>query len=398
MNRFSLPSIALSVLLVAVFSWSADRVVGANQTLDLDPAAHAAGAGGALLAMPGTALEAGQNPVGMLDLPDHAAGVSHTRQFEDTQLDGFALVYALDSLTRAGLVFTRFSAEDIPYIPEGEPLPADNEWKTFSIADYALSLLAARSFRWHLDAALGMHFLYRELDQTGFGFRGDAALRWRPTPYWFFAGKLDGWTSSAARWESGQVEYSSPEVRLATGVHIPVKYLYGTLHCGYQSAGMLHHGNRWMSVSNSILGDTTAQSGASASAGGDRMWESPLQWFRDGSLGAELAWDWGGSVRGGWQSLREWDSWTMGAGVRFHGWVGVDYSFQRHPVLSSIHRVSLEIRPWWKSTSHGKAALVPTEESSLIPVQAVEVEEESVQQEEILEDIPQESDGKSWEE
>lgn len=373
--------------------WCAERVVGANQTLALDPAAHAAGAGGALLAMPGTALESGQNPVGMLDLPSHALGISHTRQYEDTQLDGLGLVYAIDSATRAGLLFTRFAAQDIPWIPEGEPIPADGEWKTLSIADYSLSLLAARSFRWHLDAALGMHFLYRELDQTGFGFRGDAALRWRPVRVWFLAAKLEGWTSSAARWESGQVEYSPPELKLSTGTHLPVPYLYGTLHIGYQSSGMLHHGNRWMSVSNSVRGDTLASDQDLVETGGERPWETPWEWFRDGSAGAELEWDWGGAVRGGWQSLREWDSWTVGAGVRFRGWIGVDYAFQRHPVLSGIHRVSLELRPWWIQTENISEQHSPVPPQEILPTEESQIPSESTEEE-----LPEESDGKSWEE
>lgn len=383
-------TVVWALILCLSFAWSADRVVGANQVLGLDPGANSAGAGGATLAMPGSTLDAGLNPIGMLDLPSHAFGIAHSQQYEDTRLDAGSLVYALDSQTRAGVVFMRFGAEDIPWIKEGEELPADGEWKTLSIADYSLSMLVARKLPWKLEVAMGMHFLYRELDQTGFGFRGDAALRWVPTPKWFFAGKLDGWTSSAARWESGQVEYSPPELRLATGFHIPTSYLYGQLHLGYQSPGVLHHGNRWMSISNSVLSDTLASDQDEVSIGGGHPWETPWSWFKDGSAGVELEWDWGGAIRGGLQSLQEWDSWTVGGGIRFMGWLSVDYAYQRHPVLSGIHRVSLDIWPWWQKQSH-----VVTPVSA--PVETA-IPAETPQAEEIIEEEPQESDGKSWEE
>ncbi|HSQ41971.1 MAG TPA: hypothetical protein VLM37_06810, partial [Fibrobacteraceae bacterium] len=255
-------------------AWGADRVVGANLTLGLDPSAQAAGFGDASLAIQGSALTSALAPVGMLDMPSHAFGVSHTEHYEDTWLDALAGVYALDSNTRLGLMLMRFGADDIPWIPEGSDIPEDEDWDTFSIADYVLSLSAAHRIPFNLDVSLALHFLYRELDQTGYGFRGDAMARWRPFPGYFLSAKLEGWTSSVARWESGELEYSPPDVRLASGYCVPVPYLYGVLSFGYQSAGVLHRGNRAFSVDDSWLGDTT-ETDSSDPIGGERAWDAP---------------------------------------------------------------------------------------------------------------------------
>ena len=336
-----------------------ENVSGANLSLALNPSARTAGAGDASLALHGTVLTLGQSPVGMLDVDGVGFGLSHTEHYEGTKLDAIAGVIALDTMSRLGLQLFRYGADGIPWIKSGEPLPDDGAWRTLSIADYALSVAYARRLPWHLASAVSLHFLYRELDQSGFGFRGDAGLRWNPWTPWFLTAQLEGWTSSATRWESGTTEYSSPELKLATGFMVPVEYIYGTVSIGYQGPGVFHEGNRWMSISASVLDDTLNAS-TPVSLGGEQPWKSPLEWLKDGSVGAELEWDWGGSVRCGLQSLRETESWTVGGGLRIFGWLTVDYSYARHPVLSGVHRVSLEAKPWWTTKPKLPATTVAT--------------------------------------
>lgn len=388
-QRNGLRNIIGAFAFCVVSALAADQVVGANQTLNLNPSAQAAASGGGVWALPGSALTAVQAPLGMLDLNDHRIGISHTAYYEGTSLEVVAGSYVLDSASRIGVALTRFGADDIPWIKATDTLPADGEWNTLSIADYVLGVSFARRLPWHLSAAGSVNFLYRQLDQKGLGFRSDADLRWQPVPVWFVGGHLEGWSSSIARWESEQIEYSPPELYLATGFHVAIPYLYGSLSGGYQSAGLLRAGNRALESDNAWLADTTLS--RADSLGGKAWWDSPWSFVRDGRLGMELAWDWGGAVRMGWQSLSTWDAWTVGAGVRLFGWMSVDYAFERHPSLSGVHRISLELRPWWRSAS-SKTVSRP---EVVVPVSPIDTTKSS-QPPPV--DNSSESGGKTWEE
>jgi hypothetical protein len=362
---------------------AAESVVGANSTLGLSPSAVSAGAGDAVLAMPGSALTLGLSPVGMLDRKSHGLGLSHTEHLDGTRLDAISGIFALDSFTRLGALVMRYGADGIPYIKEGEPLPVDDEWNTLSIADYVLSIAVARKLPLKLEAALALHFLYRELDQVGAGFRGDAMLRFRPVDRWFLGAKLEGWTSSRTYWASGYEEYSPAELYWATGYRQSVPYLYGEVSLGYQSPGTISPGNRSFSVADSWLSDTSLTS--KSDLGGGRPWEAPLTWLGEGSLGAELRFDWGGAVRLGLQSAKDFDSWSVGGGFKVLRWISIDYSFARQPRFSGIHRVSMEFEPWAnKKLPPPPSATTPPPPQPVEPVPAPEIAEEPA--------------GKTWEE
>jgi len=406
-SLISLRNALLGVFFFAICAGASQRVVGANQTLYLNPSAVSAAEGDAVLALPGSALSAGLNPVGTLDQRFPVLGLSHTALYEGTKLDAVSGVYDLDSLTRIAAVFMRFGADDIPWIKEGDAIPNDGEWRTLSIFDYTMSLVLAHTLPFHLDAALATHFLYRELDQSGFGFRSDASMRWRPLSSWFLTGKVEGWTSSAARWESGQLEYSPVDLILATGGQWNVPYLYGRVSIGYQSPGVFQQGNPWMSIGTSVLEDTSDANLTSLSLGGGRVWEHPVDWLRDGAVGAELAMDWGGAIRLGWQSLREIDSWSVGGGVTLFGWLTADYAYQRHPVLSGVHRVSLSVSPWWLTAPQRviePTKIFPTETAS--PVDSTSTLKHTPEAQDSIPSSlappaipePAESSGNSWEE
>ncbi len=325
------------------------EVMGANQSLSLNPSTRSAGTGNVQEAVQGTSLGMALHPLGMLNLQDWRFGLSHTAHYEGTTLDAASIVYPLNEKMRVGVLFSRFGASDIPWIREGEPLPADGDWETLSIADYQLSLAFARKFPLNLDAAAVLHTLYRKLDQVGYGARFDASLRWNSNLGLELGGHLIAASSSAATWESGYFEYSLPEVYSYIAYQQFVPYLYGSLRVAYRSAGMVRGDNRSFQASDSWLSDTSLSISPDSLAG-LAWWDSPIDWLKDGSVGMEWSMDWGGSLRLGWQSLAEWNSWTLGAGFLLYGWLQVDYAFERHPRLSGVHRIGLELKPWWKST------------------------------------------------
>ena len=215
------------LFLVAAFQVLAvDRVAGANATLDVEPGARSAALGSATMAVDGDYLGLVSNPYQLSGVRYGWASFSHTAYFEDTQYDFASAAVPLGEGQGLGISFARFGADDIPYIREGEPIPEGSDYNTLSYADWMFSVTFGRRIMDRLDIGVGFHGLYREMDQTGWGFRGDAGLRYRLVDRLFVSGLLKGWTSSAVTWESGEVEYSSPEFYLA-GI-LPIRN-FGTL-------------------------------------------------------------------------------------------------------------------------------------------------------------------------
>jgi len=299
-----------------------DRVVGANATLDIEPDARAA------------ALGSGIFP------DDHLADVryawakfSHTAYYEDTKYDYAAVDLPLGDGQGLGVSFSRFGADDIPYIKDGEPLPEGSNYNTLSIADWVFSIAWGKRLTDRLSVNVAFSGLYREMDQTGWGFRGDAGVRFRAIDQLYFSGLLKGWTSSATTWESGEFEYSSPEFYLAASYSLPVKYLYGSFGIYWQGAGLFHRESRNMDF------EMDEDAGA-------RLWEDPVDWLSGGHGGIEFNFDFGLSLRAGLSSFTTVESFTAGAGLLIGHFLQVDYAFESHPVLSPVHRVSASVSPY----------------------------------------------------
>ena len=329
----------VGIALVAVSSaWAADRVVGANATLDIEPGARSAALGSATMAVDGDYLGLMLNPYQLANVNYAWASFSHTEYYEDTKYDFASAVVPLGEGQGLGISFSRFGADDIPYIKEGEPLPEGSNYNTLSIADWVFSLTFGRRITDRLELGIGFHGLYREMDQTGWGFRGDAGLRYRLVDELFVSTLLKGWTSSAASWESGEFEYSSPELYLAATYGLPIPYLYGKLNLYWQGAELLHREARDMDYETD-------------ESRGKRVWENPLDWLSGGRGGIEFAFDFGLSLRAGLSSFTTFQSVTAGAGLTIAKFVKVDYAFESHPVLSPVHRVSVSIRPYLFSHS-----------------------------------------------
>ena len=333
MLRLSLKNFVLSFCALAVSqAFAAERVIGANATLDINAGARSAALGGASIALDHDLLSLTSNPEQLAEAKNSWVAFSHVAYYEGTQYDYGAVQFPLGDLGGLGIVFSRFGSSDIPKIAEDDPIPEGESYRTFSIADYVLTLAWGRRFLdGRLDVGIGVHGLYRELDQSGWGFRGDAGARFHAFDWLTVSSFLKGWTSSAVTWEEGTVEYSSPEWYLGLGLSRPVSYFYGTVSAYWQSAGVLHRENRDEDWNGDVRGG--------------RFWEHPIDWLGGGRAGVEFAFDFGLSVRAGLSSLSELKSWTVGAGFSLSNWLRIDYAFESHPTLSAVHRVSLEISP-----------------------------------------------------
>jgi hypothetical protein len=302
------------------------------------------------------------------------ASFSHTAYYEDTKYDYASMVIPLPGNQGLGVSFSRFGADDIPYIREGDPLPEGTDYNTLSIADWVFSVAWGRRIIDRLDLGLAFHVLYRDMDQSGWGFRGDASARYQIKDDFYVSGLLKGWTSSAASWESGEFEYSAPEFYLALSYGLPVRYLYGKFNFYWQSAGFFHHESRNLDFEE----DTKS---------GERIWEDPLDWLSGGRGGVEFSFDFGLKLRVGLSSFTTFKSVTAGAGLTIAKFLVVDYAFESHPVFSPVHRVSVNFSPYLfghKPREEGHlnktdaAKKLVTEEPEEVP--AEEFVEESIQE------------------
>jgi hypothetical protein len=273
------------------------------------------------------------NPYQLANVNYAWASFSHTEYYEDTKYDFASAVVPLGEGQGLGISFSRFGADDIPYIKEGEPLPEGSDYNTLSIADWVFSATFGRKLTNRLELGIGFHGLYRDMDQTGWGFRGDAGLRFRAVDELYVSGLLKGWTSSATSWESGEFEYSSPEFYIAASYGLPISYLYGRLNLFWQGAELLHREARDMDFETD-------------KSRGKRVWENPLDWLSGGHGGLEYVFDFGLSLRAGLSSFTTFESVTAGAGLVIAKFVKIDYAFESHPVLSPVHRVSVSISPY----------------------------------------------------
>ncbi len=358
--------ISLAIALCVGSSFAADRVTGANATLDIVAGAKSAALGGTVLAQNEDLMSVDLNSYQLAEQQYVWGSFSHVAYFEGTVYDYASMTLPLGDGHALGIAFSRFGADDIPWIKEGEEIPEGSNYRTLSIADYVFSVAYGRQIFRNLDLGVSLHGLYRELDQSGWGFRGDATLRYMFPENVSVAALLKGWTSSGAKWESGEFEYESPELYLAASWGVPVRYFYGSLNLYWQSAGLFHHEARDLDWDGSDRGG--------------RLWDDPLDWLQGGRGGLEFAFDFGLSLRAGLASFTEFESFTAGAGLTLAKFLKVDYAFESHPVLSAVHRVSVSISPWlfFKPEREKKARLyAPVATPTTAQEEPEEVQEEA---------------------
>lgn len=347
-------------------SFAADRVSGANASFDVEPGARSAAIGSAAMAVDGDYLGLSFNPYQLANVNYGWASLSHTEYYENTKYDYASAVVPLGKGQGIGVAFARFGADDIPYIKDGEPLPSGSIYNTLSIADWMFSVSFGKKILDRLDLGVSFHGVYRDMDQSGFGFRSDVGLRYHVVDELYVSGFLKGWTSSAAVWSSGEFEYASPEVYLAASYGLPIPYLYGKLGMYWQSAGLFHQESRAMGFDDDDRGG--------------RIWESPLDWLAGGHGGFEFTFDFGLSLRAGLSSFTTFKSVTAGAGLVIAKFLKVDYAFEAHPVLSPVHRVSVSLSPYLfsKKPRPGTPEAAQTvRKSSLLTEETAESSEEN---------------------
>ena len=339
------PQVAVAVVFAFVCSGSLcamERVSGANATLDIEPGARSAALGSATMAIDGDYLGLMSNPYQLSGVLYTWASFSHTAYYEDTKYDYASVVTPLSEGQALGISFSRLGADDIPWVKEGEPLPEGSNYKTLSIADWVFGISWGRRLTERLSVGAAFNVLYREMDQTGWGFRGDAGLRYRAIDQLYLAAFLKGWTSSAVTWESGTTEYSSPELYAAASYFLNVPYLYGSLGLYWQGAGLFHSEARDLEL------ETDEDRG-------EPIWKDPLDWLSGGRGGVEFLFDFGLSVRLGLSSFSTFKSVTAGAGLVVAKFLKIDYAFESHPELSAVHRVSVSVSPYLFSHNEERA-------------------------------------------
>lgn len=328
------PLVAFALVLLGVLpSMAMDRVVGSNATLDIEPGARSAALGSATMAVDGDYLGLMGNPYQLSSVRYTWGSFSHTQYYEDTKYDYASVVTPIGDGSGFGISLSRFGADDIPLIEEGEALPEGSDYRTLSIADWVLGLSFGHRITDNISVGVAFNMLYRDMDQSGFGFRGDAGLRYRVIDEFYLATFLKGWTSSATKWESGTFEYSSPELYLAASYSHVIPYLYGSVGVYWQGAGLFHNEAR----------DVDYESDEDR---GNPVWKDPLDWLSGGRAGLEFIFDFGLSVRAGLSSFSSLKTVTAGAGLVIAKFLKLDYAFESHPTLSSVHRVSLSVSPY----------------------------------------------------
>ncbi len=274
--------------------------------------------GGAALPVLNDLPSLAKNPLQLSELDKLSLALTHVAYFEETSYNGVVMALPIKEAGTLGFAASRFGASDIPYIREGDPLPEGENYNTLNISDWIFTGAWGKNFgQWNL--ALSLHLLKRELDQSGWGFRSDVAAGYKFSEKFMLAGIIDGWTSSAAKWESGHFEYSSPEAYAAFRFSEPFPYFYGKLNLYWQSTGILH----------------------SESEKETRVWKNPVDWFLAGSTGLEFETNFSFSLRAGLVKINDAKSLTLGAGIKPISWLCADYAFQMHNELSSVHRISI---------------------------------------------------------
>jgi hypothetical protein len=305
-------------LLFAFVSANAERVAGANNSLETAQGAKSAAVGTAALPVLNDLPSLAKNPLQLSELDKLSLALTHVAYFEESSYNGVVMALPLRDAGTLGFAASRFGASNIPYIKEGDPLPEGDNYNTLNISDWIFTSAWGKSFG-NFNLALSLHLLKRELDQSGWGFRSDVAAGYEFSERFMLAGIVEGWTSSAAKWESGHFEYSSPEILAAFRLSEPFPYFYGKLNIYWQSTGILH----------------------SESEKETRARKNPVDWFLAGSAGLEFETDYLFSLRAGLVKISDASSLTLGAGIKPISWLSADYAFQMHNELSSVHRISI---------------------------------------------------------
>jgi hypothetical protein len=312
-------------------------VRGANAVLQTVPDARTAGLAELRLGMPGGS---GAQTWAPASLPDDSLEwfrLSHAEHFLGTTYDWMEVHLRPDGQGVLAFSLARFAADGIPLTQEGV-IYEGNDYPTFGISDWVATLGYGRRagrVRW----GGSLHLLRRELDQTGYGWRGDLGLGadWQG---WRADASLRGAAGSGAFWENGWSEVSPPELLVGLGWEKPLPYFYGTLRLAWQGAGIFQEEG---SASQELALDTSTA--AEVVLAGSRPWDDFGSWAAGSSCAAEFQLDRWVVLRGGLPSVRSLSDWTAGAGLQLRRGLSMDYAYRQHPSLDAAHRITLSVSP-----------------------------------------------------
>lgn len=270
-------------------------------------------------------------PASMNDVDDFTFSTAHAEKFGEAKFDNLALLVPIESRSSLGLGISRYGVSGIERFPEGVNPQVSRPVGEFSVADYLVVASFAR--RWGgLDVGAAFNFLYRQLDQDGFGMRADAMAQYTWDDRFRVGALVKGLIPSTAAWESGYNEIEPTDIHLAAALRIPAPYFYGTLQAAYQTEGLFQ--KRAKSQGEEF---------------GSRIFSSPGKTLRAGNAGLEFLFDFGLAVRFGLSELGLGDdplsAGTFGLGYSWRRILGLDYSFAPHPDLLSTHRIAIQFTP-----------------------------------------------------
>jgi hypothetical protein len=270
-------------------------------------------------------------PASMNDVNDFTFTTAHAERFGLARFDNASLLIPLDARSTLGIAVATYAVSDVELYRTNTPGAPDGY---FSTSDWMVTGSFARRYGpadGALDIGGSLHILRRQLDQSGLGMRGDGMVQYTHDDRLRFGAFVRSLVPSTATWSEGRTEYELPEAVLfiATRKHVP--YFYGTLEAGFETPGLLQPGAR-----------------SATSLEGERGVTDPVSALKTSKVGAEFNFDFGLSIRAGFDELAPsaWASTTrLGMGYNWRNIVAVDYAFAVHPYLDESHRVALRFTP-----------------------------------------------------
>jgi hypothetical protein len=327
-------SLMVSLLLMAGNAHALEQASGVNLTAD-------EGFGARHHGMALTRASFGQGadavinaPASMNDVHDFTFTTAHAEQFGVARFDNAAVLIPWHNRGTLGFGIARYAVSDVERRVETTGQPTAEPDGLFTTSDWMITGSFARRFgsaAHAFDVAGSAHLLRRQLDQGGLGMRGDAMAQYTNDGRLRAGTFVRGLVPSMARWESGYTEYEAPEAVLFVALRKDIPYFYGTLETGFETPGILQPGAR-----------------SSSSLEGERGVTDPVSVLRTSKIGAEFNFNFGLSLRGGFDEIAP-SAWSssarLGIGYNWRNILAFDYAFATHPYLDESHRVALRFTP-----------------------------------------------------
>lgn len=270
-------------------------------------------------------------PASMNDVNDFTFMAAHTERFGLARFDNAALLIPLDARSTLGIAVATYAVSDVELHLTNTPTAPDGYFNT---SDWMVTGSFAKRYgptHGAIDVGGSLHLLRRQLDQSGLGMRGDAMVQYTHDQRLRVGAYVRSLVPSTAAWSEGRTEYELPEAALFVAMRKPIPYFYGTLEAGMETPGLLQRGAR-----------------SASGLEGERGISDPVSALKTSKIGAEFNFDFGLSLRAGFDELApsSWASSTrLGMGYNWRGIVAMDYAFAAHPYLDESHRVALRFTP-----------------------------------------------------